>query len=89
MDVTPDLRTARVYVSILASDEERTATLEGLDSLAAHLRSRVGRALRLRNAPEITFRLDDSVQRAARIESLLAQVREEREAKPDAGDGGD
>lgn len=81
MDVTPDLRHARVYVSVMGTDEERNATLEGLGSLAAHLRSRVGRALRLRNAPEIAFRLDDSVARAARIESLLAQVREERESR--------
>ena len=81
VDVTPDLRHARVYVSVMGSDEERNATLEGLASLAVHLRSRVGRALRLRNAPEIAFKLDDSVARAARIESLLAQVREERDAK--------
>jgi ribosome-binding factor A len=81
VDVTPDLRHARVYVSVMGSDTERNATLEGLASLAVHLRSRVGRALRLRNAPEIAFKLDDSVARAARIESLLAQVREEREAK--------
>jgi ribosome-binding factor A len=72
-----------VYVSVMGSDEERNVTLEGLGSLAAHLRSRVGRALRLRNAPEISFRLDDSVARAARIESLLAQVREERESRPE------
>jgi ribosome-binding factor A len=82
VDVTPDLRQARVYVSVLGTEEERRVTLEGLDSLAAHLRSRVGRALRLRNAPEIAFRLDDTVARAARIESLLAQVREERESRP-------
>lgn len=69
----------------MGTDEERAATLEGLASLAAHLRSQVGRALRLRNAPEITFRLDETVARAARIESLLAQVRDEREARTDAG----
>jgi ribosome-binding factor A len=76
-DVTPDLRRARVYVSVMGSEEEKTATLEGLSSLAPHLRPRVGRALRLRNAPEIEFRLDDTVARAARIELLLAQVKRE------------
>lgn len=84
VDVTPDLRQARAYVSIMGSEEERTATLEGLASLATHLRSQIGRALRLRNAPEITFRLDETVARAARIESLLAQVRDQREAQADA-----
>ena len=89
VDVTPDLRQARVFVSVLGSDDERRATLEGLDSLATHLRSRIGRALRLRNAPEITFKLDESVARAARIESLLAEVRRgATHGESSAGDAG-
>jgi ribosome-binding factor A len=82
VDVTRDLRHAKVFVSIMGSDEERQATLEGLNSAAAHLRSRIGRALRLRVAPEITFRYDESVARAARIEALLAELRE----PPPSGD---
>jgi ribosome-binding factor A len=74
-DVTPDLRQAKVFVSVLGTDEERATTMEGLTSVAAHLRSRVGRSLRLRLAPEITFRVDETVAHAARIESLLAQVK--------------
>jgi ribosome-binding factor A len=90
VDVTPDLRQARAWISIMGTEEEKAATLEGLASLAGHLRSEIGRALRLRNAPEITFRLDETVARAARIESLLAQVRDEREAQGDAtGDAGE
>ncbi len=76
VDLTRDLRHAKVFVSIMGSDVERAATMEGLASVAAHLRARVGRELRLRLAPEITFRLDESIARAARIESLLAQVRD-------------
>ena len=78
VDVTRDLRHAKVYVSILGSESERAATLDGLASVASHLRSRIGRALRLRLAPEVNFKLDESVARAARIESLLAQIQEER-----------
>src|SRR5690606_33601064 len=74
VDVTNDLRHARVYVSVMGSDEERKTTLEGLESLAAHLRSRVARAVRLRTAPEIEFRLDLTVERAARIETLLSEL---------------
>jgi ribosome-binding factor A len=80
VDVTRDLRHAKVFVSILGSDAERAATLDGLASVASHLRSRIGRALRLRVAPEIAFRLDQSVAHAARIESLLAQINEARVA---------
>jgi ribosome-binding factor A len=78
VDVTRDLRHAKVYVSILGSESERAATLDGLASVAGHLRSRIGRALRLRLAPEVSFKLDESVARAARIETLLAQLQEER-----------
>lgn len=91
-EVTRDLRHAKVYVSIMGSDAERAATFEGLASVASHLRSRIGRALRLRLAPEITFRPDESIAHAARIESLLAKLKEdggsaEGSDAPPAADG--
>ena len=86
VDVTRDLRHARVYVSVLGSDAERAATYEGLDSVAAHLRSRIGRALRLRLAPEISFKEDQSVAHAARIESLLASLGDAPAAHPPPAD---
>jgi len=84
VEVTRDLRHAKVFVSVMGTDAERAQTFEGLASLAVHLRSRVGRALRLRLAPEITFLPDQSIERAARIESLLAQI---KSAQPPAPDG--
>ena len=75
VDVTRDLGHATVFVSVMGNEAERAAALEGLASTTSHLRARVGRALRLRVAPEITFRYDESVARAARIETLLASVR--------------
>ena len=77
VEVTRDLRAAKVFVSVYGSDTERAATFDGLDSLAGHLRARVGRALRLRLAPEISFKTDESVARAARIETLLSQIKDE------------
>jgi ribosome-binding factor A len=82
VDVPRDLRTARVFVSILGTDAERAATLDALASMRGHLRSRLAKTLSLRVAPEVQFQVDDSVARAARIESLLAQV---RDPKTDAG----
>jgi ribosome-binding factor A len=82
VDVTRDLRHAKIFVSVLGSEVERAATYEGLASVASHLRSRVGRALRLRLAPEIVFKEDQSVAHAARIESLLAGLRDEPAAPP-------
>jgi ribosome-binding factor A len=84
VEVTRDLRTAKVFVSVLG-DADRAKTFEGLDSLAGHLRSRLGKTLGLRSAPEILFRNDESVARAARIDALLSQIKESR---PDSdGDG--
>jgi len=78
VEVTRDLRHARVFVTILGSETERAASLDALESMKGHLRTRLAKTLRLRVAPEISFRLDDSVARAARIESLLAEVREKK-----------
>jgi ribosome-binding factor A len=78
VDVPRDLRHARIFVSIMGTDSERAATLEALESMKSHLRSRLARTLRLRLAPELSFKVDESVSRAARIESLLAQVREKK-----------
>ena len=84
VEVTRDLRHAKVFVSVMGTDAERAQTFEGLASVAVHLRGRVGRALRLRLAPEITLLPDESIERAARIESLLAQI---KSAQPPASDG--
>jgi ribosome-binding factor A len=78
VDVTQDLRHAKIFVSVMGSDVERRSTLEGLQSAAAHLRARLGRSLRLRFAPELSFQSDASVARAARIETLLEQIRDGR-----------
>lgn len=78
VDVTRDLRQARIFVSILGTDTERAATFDALSSMTPHLRSRLAKSLRLRVAPEVSFRLDESVARAARIETLLAQVRDKK-----------
>lgn len=85
VDLTHDLRHARIFVSVLGTDAERAATFDGLASVAVHLRSRVGRSLRLRLAPEISFKEDESIAHAARIESLLSSLRAEGEmGAPDA-----
>jgi len=80
VDVTRDLRHAKVYVSILGSDVEKTSTMEGLQSVAGHLRAKLGRTLRLRATPELDFKYDASIAHAARIDSLLEQIRAEEPA---------
>lgn len=96
VEVARDLRSARIYVSVLGSESERAATMEGLASAAGHLRARLGRSLHLRSAPEITFRLDESIARAARIHAALeeaqrqdAAIAEQRPAPDGAARGDD
>jgi ribosome-binding factor A len=95
VEVTRDLRHATVFVSVMGDDAARKSTFEGLDSVATHLRSLLGRSLRLHSAPEIVFKADESIARATRIEQLLAQVRNEREEQaagddsPDGAPSGD
>ena len=69
---SPDLRHARVYVSVLGTSEEREASLEGLRSAHGWLQSRVAGELHLKNTPELHFVLDDTAERAFRLEALLA-----------------
>ena len=86
VEVSRDLRRAKIFVSIMGTDAERKATVEGLASVAGHLRGRLGRALRLRVAPELDFVLDASIERAARIDTLLAQIKDGKLAEGDASD---
>jgi ribosome-binding factor A len=85
VEVPRDLRHARIFISILGTDSERAATLDALESMKGHLRSRLARTMNLRVAPELSFKLDESVARAARIESLLAQVRDEKKEGDEGG----
>jgi ribosome-binding factor A len=87
VDVTADLRHAKVFVSVLGTEEEKKATFEGLASLAGHLRARLAKSLQLRVAPELQFKEDDTVARAARIETLLAEIKRKDNPSPDGGEG--
>jgi ribosome-binding factor A len=78
VDVTRDMRHAKVFVSIMGTDAERAATVEALNGMTGHLRTRLAKAMSLRVAPSLSFKVDESVARAARIETLLAQVRDEK-----------
>jgi ribosome-binding factor A len=80
VEMTRDLRHANVFVSVMGDEAAIKATFQGLASVASHLRSMLGKTLRLRNAPEIHFKADESIAHASRIEQLLAQIRTDRDA---------
>lgn len=74
---SPDLRHARVFVSVFGTDEERAATIEGLSSAHGILQGRVARELRLKRTPTLEFELDDTAERAARLEALIDEAQED------------
>lgn len=74
VDVSPDLRHARVYFSCVGDDAERRRCLAGLQSAAGFVKGQLARRLRLRYAPELTFLLDPSLEAADRMATLLKEV---------------
>ena len=68
---SPDLRHARVYVSVLGDEAARAASLDGLRSAHGFLQRRVAAELTLKHTPTLTFEYDDSVDRGMRITELL------------------
>ncbi len=81
MDVrtSPDLRHARVYVSVLGDEDEKQATLAVLRGARGYVRGRLGEDLTLKYLPELHFELDRTLAQAARIEELLQDLEPEGE----------
>jgi ribosome-binding factor A len=71
VETSPDLRHARVYVSVLGSGEERSATLAGLESAHGVLQQAVASELRMKRTPTLQFVFDESIDRGMRITELL------------------
>jgi ribosome-binding factor A len=74
VDTTPDLRSARVYVSILGDEGEREAALEGLRSSKGFLQAQIAHELRMKRTPTLTFEYDETVERADRVSRLIDEV---------------
>ena len=72
---SPDLRHARVYVSILGDEAEREQTLGALQAARGFLQGRLAAQLTIKHTPQLTFHFDDSVERGMRITQLLDQER--------------
>jgi ribosome-binding factor A len=73
--VAPDASHATIHVSVMGSDENKAQALDGLNSARGYLRTYLARTLALRTAPELHFVLDRTLESAARIDHLLAQIK--------------
>ncbi len=80
VEVTSDLRYARVYFSVMGDESALKKTLEGLKSSIPFLRRHLGRQLRMRYVPELQFRYDESLEYGNRIESLIKEIKQNDDA---------
>lgn len=79
VNVTPDLKYCKVFVSVLGNDEEKQATLQGLRSSASYLRRELAHIVNLRNTPELIFVLDDSIEYGMHISELIKKIHEKED----------
>ena len=82
VEVAPDLKTCKAYISVLGNQEAKEATITGLNSAEGYIRRQLARNLNLRNTPEIRFILDESIEYGVNMSKLIDDV-----AKRDASLG--
>lgn len=74
VEVAPDLKTAKVYISVLGDEESKMSTLKGLKSAASYMRGQLAKSLNLRNTPELIFVIDNSIEYGVHMSRLIEEV---------------
>ena len=86
--IAKDLKSAKVYVQVIGTPEDRVATIKGMQSAVGFIRKELRERLSLRQVPELTFFADESAEKADKVLGLLAEISRKREEKAlDAEDG--
>jgi ribosome-binding factor A len=76
---SPDLKTARIYISHFGTEEEKRETMKAIAAASGFFRKELAKSLNLRRVPEISFYWDDSIERGAHMEELIDRVTSEKE----------
>ena len=74
VEVAPDLKTAKAYISVLGDEKTQADTMEGLKSSAGFIRKKLASNVNLRNTPEIRFILDQSIEYGVRMSKMIDEV---------------
>jgi ribosome-binding factor A len=88
VEVAPDLKTAKVYISVLGDEESKNSTRQGLKSAAAFIRGQLAKRLNLRNTPELTFVIDNSIEYGVRMSRLIDEVNSKSNSEDEADEEG-
>lgn len=83
VQVSPDLSSARVYVSMLSEGEDREKALKGLESASGFIRRELGKEIKLRKTPKISFIFDEGMERGMKILNMLNQIKPENKNEED------
>lgn len=87
VEVAPDLKTAKVFISVMGDEESKKETYEGLKSAASYMRGQLARNLNLRNTPELTFIIDNSIEYGVNMSKLIDEINSQQNANTDEGEG--
>jgi len=79
VDIGADLQNASIYVSVFGSDEQKQDTMKALSSATGFVRGQLGHRLQLRDVPEILFKLDESIEKGARVFEIINRLHKEEE----------
>lgn len=74
VEVAPDLKTCKAYISVLGNDEAKKATITGLKNAEGYIRRQLAKNLNLRNTPEIRFILDESIEYGVNMSRMIDEV---------------
>jgi len=82
VSLTPDLRSAQVYVGVLGDEAQRRKTLLGLEQAAGFVRRELGRRLSVRHTPELSFRYDSGLEATDRVAKILDDIEADKDHEP-------
>ena len=89
VEVAPDLKTCKAYISVLGDEESQKDTLAGLKSAEGYIRTKLARTINLRNTPEIRFVLDQSIEYGINMSKLIDDVNRDLNEKGEVDDQSD
>ena len=84
VEVAPDLKTCKAYISVLGDEESQAKTLAGLKSAEGFIRSKLAKTVNLRNTPEIRFVLDQSIEYGVKMSKMIDEVTKDMKSEDDA-----
>ena len=81
VEVAPDLKTCKAYISVLGNQEAKEATIRGLNSAEGYIRRELAKSVNLRNTPQIRFIMDQSIEYGVNMSKMIDDVCEQDESK--------